>query len=162
MPHDQITFIKSTWSQLDILQTFTVCLYAEDPNSDSKTTSRPPSIKLTMAEFERKPDKGSLISILEGTDLIGYAIIIFFWSNEYGGDVIEIDELYISPASRNRGVGSSFFTWLEIEYKDSARGLSLQVSPQNCQAVELYERLGFSLSPNKHLLKLRDACANQT
>lgn len=154
MPLNQLIFEKASRSQLEVLQEFTACLYREDKSEDSDTMMSPPDISLTLSELERKPDKGTLISMLKGTELIGYAIIIFFWSNEFGGDIIEIDELYVASAHRNSGVGGSFFEWLERTYSNSGRGFSLQASPRNVAAVRLYEKLGFISSRNKHMLKI--------
>ncbi len=34
----------------------------------------------------------------EGVQLVGYAILIPYWSNEFGGNLLFIDELFVSPA----------------------------------------------------------------
>ena len=37
---------------------------------------------------------------LEQHDIRGYAIVIPFWSNEVGGNVLFIDELFVKPPAR--------------------------------------------------------------
>jgi hypothetical protein len=33
---------------------------------------------------------------------VGYALLISFWSNELGGEVCNIDELFVAPVYRRR------------------------------------------------------------
>ena len=112
-----------------------------------------PDIALTVAEFERHPEKGRVIVFELNGQPVGYAILVFFWSNEFRGDVIEIDELFIDNRNRGRGIGSWFFAWLESSYPESV-ALALQVSETNTAAARFYERAGFRASLNRHLFKL--------
>ena len=112
-----------------------------------------PDISRPFAEFERSPDKGRILVFEHEEQVVGYAIILFFFSNEFGGDVIDIDELLIDSRHRGSGAGSQFFTWLESEYPRCV-ALTLQVAPYNTGACKLYERRGFRLSGNNHLYKL--------
>jgi GNAT superfamily N-acetyltransferase len=112
-----------------------------------------PRIAPTFDEFERHPDKGRIMVFDHDGQVIGYAIIVFFWSNEYGGDVIEIDEMVVAKLHRGKGFGSSFFAWLEKEFPDHV-ALALQVSERN-PAKRMYERVGFALSRNQYLIRLR-------
>ncbi len=74
--------------------------------------------------------------------LAGYALLGFTHSNEAGGLVVLLEELYILPALRGAGLGQQFFAWVENEYPEAAR-LRLEVAPENEGAIRLYERLGF-------------------
>jgi hypothetical protein len=44
--------------------------------------------------------------------LLGYALLIPYWSNEFGGVLLFVDELFVLREVRNRGIGHSFFRFL--------------------------------------------------
>ena len=87
--------------------------------------------------------------------LCGYALLVSFWSNEFGGEICAIDELYVEPEFRGRGFATQFIQRL-------ARGnspiwlrrtavITVEAYRTNPRARALYERLGFEVSPNHSL-----------
>jgi len=72
----------------------------------------------------------------------GYALLAFTWSNEAGGMVVWVEEIYISEAFRGRGIGRKLFEFLEREYPLAAR-FRLEVHEDNARAMALYRRLGY-------------------
>jgi ribosomal protein S18 acetylase RimI-like enzyme len=85
--------------------------------------------------------------VLEIEGLVsGYALLMRFWSNELGGEICEVDELFVTPERRNRGYGSSLF--MAITQGDlwpaPVAAIVLGVTPNNAAARRLYERLGFA------------------
>jgi ribosomal protein S18 acetylase RimI-like enzyme len=122
-------------------------LYSEDPNiADVRV-----DVGLTWNEFSEHPDKGLLLTIKDKEKVVGYCITIFFWSNEYSGDLIEIDELSISASHRGCGAGTLLFAWLRENYP-SCKGFTLQVADKNERARNWYQKLGFTVSRNQHLI----------
>jgi ribosomal protein S18 acetylase RimI-like enzyme len=122
-------------------------LYSEDPNiSDVRV-----DIELTWKEFSEHSDKGRLLAIKDQNYVVGYCIIIFFWSNEYSGDLMEIDELNIAKSHRGQGAGKQLFSWLRAEYP-LCKGVTLQVAEKNERARKWYHSIGFTLSRNQHLI----------
>jgi ribosomal protein S18 acetylase RimI-like enzyme len=75
--------------------------------------------------------------------LLGYALLIPYWSNEFGGVLLFVDELFVLREVRNRGIGHSFFRFLTPDRPFDAVALGLEVSPHNAKARRLYESLGF-------------------
>lgn len=73
-------------------------LYAEDPDGEPMTRGK---IDNTISEFQKHPDKIHIYMFKNGVENIGYAIIVHFWSNEYGGDILDIDELYVKEKYLN-------------------------------------------------------------
>jgi ribosomal protein S18 acetylase RimI-like enzyme len=132
------------------LRGFVEQMYQEDFSAHGGT----PDIELTFKDLSLHPDKGQLLVFEYEQKVIGYAIIILFWSNEYRGNIIDIDELFISPHYRGMGFGSKFFKWLSETFSHNCVGWSLQVAHTNERAAVLYERLGFVTSRNRHLLKI--------
>ena len=139
------------------------CLYEEDPEGEPITDEK---IRKTIAESKARPEKVRLVMICEdgedGEDgrNAGYCILVYFWSNEYGGDSVVIDELYIKEKYRNRGIGSDF---IKRQLADNERAVSLQIesTPSNSAAARLYERLGFEPSPNNHLILFNPSAGSQ-
>jgi ribosomal protein S18 acetylase RimI-like enzyme len=95
----------------------------------------------------------ALVAIWMDPTVIGYSILIFYWSNEYGGDVLHIDELYVKPEHRGRGVATSFFKEILRTAKDKTVALELEVTPRNTRALRYYKRLGFKETTNLHLMR---------
>jgi GNAT superfamily N-acetyltransferase len=111
-------------------------------------------IRSTFKEFTLRPEKGRIIAFEMDNTVVGYAILVFFWSNEFGGDFIEVDELFVQEGYRNRGIGKMFFHWLEETWCGKAVGLALQTPPSNERAIAFYKRMGFSVSKNLHFMKV--------
>lgn len=76
--------------------------------------------------------------------VVGVAVLSFLWTLEHGGAAAWLDELYVEPAVRNRGIGEQL-TRAAIEAAAAAGclALDLEVDPGRETAVRLYERLGF-------------------
>jgi ribosomal protein S18 acetylase RimI-like enzyme len=91
----------------------------------------------------------------EGT-LAGYSIIFRYWSNEYGGLMISIDELFIKKEFRNYGIASTFINALINDEKKNPAfaGIELESHPDNEAANKLYASLGFPENENTSYIKL--------
>ena len=72
----------------------------------------------------------------------GYALLALTWSQEGGGETVWVDELYLLPQFRGRGMGKRFFGELEALYPNAAR-FRLELEPDNEKARSLYTRLGY-------------------
>ena len=88
----------------------------------------------------------------EDATVCGYAQIAKTYSQEAGGRVIWIEELYLLPEHRGKGFGSMFFDFLEKEFPDTAR-FRLEVEDENEGAVRLYERIGYERIPYQNMMK---------
>lgn len=75
---------------------------------------------------------------------IGYIVVTFGWSIEFGGLDGFIDEIYIRPGVRGRGVASEVITSLAGMLKSiGMKALHLEVEPANDSAMRLYKRCHF-------------------
>ncbi len=74
----------------------------------------------------------------------GYAQLSKTFSQEVGGLVVLVEELYVSPQYRSKGLGREFFKFLEDGPARDARRLRLEVTGSNTRAIALYERMGFT------------------
>lgn len=75
---------------------------------------------------------------------LGYVIISFGWSVEFGGMDGFIDEIYIRPAVRGRGIATEVLTELPKALAEAGlTALHLEVDHHNKAAQRLYQRTGF-------------------
>lgn len=72
----------------------------------------------------------------------GYLYITQCYSAEVGGRCIFIEEIYLEPEFRRRGLGAQIMAWLEEEYP-AARRFRLEVTQANQGAVRLYQKAGY-------------------
>lgn len=100
--------------------------------------------------------RGALLPLLEGSPHgaiylagparapIGYVVICFGWSVEFGGMDGFVDEIYIRPAVRGRGIGSEILMSLPKALAGAGlKALHLEVARDNDRARKLYEKLHF-------------------
>lgn len=75
---------------------------------------------------------------------IGYVVVTFGWSVEFGGMDAFIDEIYVRPAVRGRGIATEVLTDLPpVLGQAGVRALHLEVERSNDAAHSLYRRTGF-------------------
>lgn len=124
-------------------------LYTEDPSDAPIPRS---NAERTLAALRADPVRGMAVVVeTPEHEIVGYALLISFWSNEYGGEVCEIDELYVAPSHRGKGLASMLIEALargEGPWGRIPVALTLVVTPDNARAFALYERLGFTRAKN--------------
>lgn len=124
-------------------------LYQEDPEGEIISQEK---VDKTINELSSYPEKGKILVFEENTQIVGYAILIFYWSNEYGGDILNIDELFVSPSSRNQRIATRFFEHIFDVYRNKVSAFSLEVTPMNRQVLDYYKRWGFKEMSNTHII----------
>ena len=84
---------------------------------------------------------------------IGYLIIAFGWSVEFGGLDGFIDEIYIRPGVRGRGIASETLQALPRALAGAGlKALHLEVDRDAQEVRKLYTRAGFSPRPRYMLM----------
>ena len=80
---------------------------------------------------------------------IGYVVITFGWSLEFGGLDAIIDELFVRPGVRGRGIASEALIALPRALAGGGlRAIHLEVDKSNAAALKLYKRAGFAEREN--------------
>ncbi len=80
----------------------------------------------------------------ENNALLGYAMVAKSYSTEYGGICLWLEDIYLLPQARGKGIGGQLFTFLEKKYKGKAVRLRLEVSNDNASAIKAYEKMGLT------------------
>ncbi len=87
--------------------------------------------------------------------IIGYLILTFGFSFEFGGRDAFVDELFIKKEFRGKGVGQQCMNFLEKEAIDlDIKAIHLEVESHNENANRLYLKNGFK-GNNRFLLTKR-------
>ena len=116
--------------------------------------------KIPLAYHERTFDlimKGTpyvsayLISYNE--TVVGYGLLSFTYSNEAGGMVVWLEEIYIREAYRGKGLGNEYLRFVSDTYREKTAWLRLEIAPQNDRAKRLYERHGYRTMPYQSYYK---------
>lgn len=87
---------------------------------------------------------------------IGYVVVTFGWSVEFGGLDAFIDEIYVRPAVRGRGIASDVLIALPRALADAGvQAIHLEVDRSNDVAQRLYARAGFQARDRYMLMSNR-------
>jgi GNAT superfamily N-acetyltransferase len=75
----------------------------------------------------------------------GYAVLTVGYSMEYGGLRGFVDDLYVRPAARGRGVAAALLAGVRRGCAErGVRALHVEVGPDNDAARRVYARAGFA------------------
>ena len=134
-------------------------LVTEFYNSDAVLAPVPEShIDKAFAELMRSDERIVCYLAEEDGEIAGYALIARFYSQEAGGEVAWLDEIYIRDGFRGKGAGTAIINKVFEDFKDAA-AFRLEIEPENEGAERLYKRLGFQkldyeqrIKPNHKIL----------
>ncbi len=132
----------ATESDDEVIEELCVGLYRDDPGPSFGAAR---AMRETLATLRREPWRGRAVALDVGRQVAGYALLIAYWSNDLGGEVCQVDELYVARDFRSRGHGAALFEAIERGdlWPAPVRGVALGVNPDNTGARRLCERLGF-------------------
>jgi ribosomal protein S18 acetylase RimI-like enzyme len=126
----------------DAIVASSLALFTEDPSPERVDAAQ---VRRTLLALRAEPLRGHAVVLELDGDVRGHAFLISFGSNELGGDVCTIDELYVAPAARGAGHASALLEALARgQLYPGAVALQLEVTPGNARAQALYRRLGFA------------------
>jgi ribosomal protein S18 acetylase RimI-like enzyme len=94
------------------------------------------------------PERGRILVAVEGGRVVGVAALSFVWPIEHGGRSAWLEELYVEPAARGRGIGTQLLrATLRAAADAGAVAIDLEVDVDHQRAARLYEREGFTAVP---------------
>jgi ribosomal protein S18 acetylase RimI-like enzyme len=121
-----------------------------------------------LASFEREPEAVRVNEASMRQDGFGPRPVWFGWLAEDAGEavgmalcfdrystwtgrILYLEDLYVRPASRGRGLGEALVrTCARHALAEGYRGMRLQVLDWNAPAIAFYQRLGWRVSANWH------------
>ncbi len=105
-----------------------------------------------LADLIRDPALGRVWLVEEGDAAIGYVVLTFGYSLEFHGRDAFVDELYLRPSHRGRGLGTRALRLVEETCRERGiHAVHLEVERTNVAARELYRKLGFK-DHDRHLM----------
>lgn len=120
-------------------------------NSDAVDHKIPiKNIEKTFNELMRSNEYAEGYIFEKDGEKVGYALLAKSFSQEAGGIVIWLEEIYILPQFRSLGLGGEFISFLK-EKQDYSR-LRLELSPTNNRAYNAYQRHGFEVLDYKQMI----------
>lgn len=96
----------------------------------------------TLDEAEKQSPYLDVFILEHNEQTAGYALTAYTYSNEAGGNVVWIEEIYVLPQFQGKGIGGEFINYIKSGFGDFAR-IRLEVEESNDGATRLYKREGF-------------------
>ena len=101
-----------------------------------------------------KSDTYAELFILEWEgEIAGYGLIAKTFSQEAGGMVYWLEELYIMEEYRSKGLGSEYFGYMEDHKEEGVTRFRLEVEKENERAWKLYKRQGYDWLEYDQMIK---------
>lgn len=143
-------FSKARVEDAEALLTLQQAYYAEDGYPFDEAHARTALVGLLS------DPRSGLVWVARGAgEPVGYLVVTFGYSLEYGGRDAFIDELYIAPGHRGRGLGREAVRLArEACVAAGVRALHLEVEVGKDAALRIYRDAGFA-GQGRHLLTLR-------
>jgi len=101
--------------------------------------------RAALQMFFAQPELGQTWLVCDRGAAVGYVVLTLSFSFEYRGRDSFIDELYIEPAYRRRGLGRMAMDVAEKHAEElGVNAVHLEVDHGNDPAMELYRRIGYA------------------
>jgi GNAT superfamily N-acetyltransferase len=143
-------FLAASQSDLDRLLSWVAELYRHERIRFDTPVARP-----ALAALLDDPSLGRVWLIAVNGQPVGYLVLAFGYSIEYGGRTAVLDELFVAEAYRGRGLGTRAVQFAADECRNlGLRALQLEVERHNPDAQRLYRAAGF-VDHDRYLMSLR-------
>jgi GNAT superfamily N-acetyltransferase len=109
------------------------------------------ALREILADGEASESGFVLVATRDG-EVVGVAYVSYACPLEHAGEVAWLEELYVSPDSRGRGIGTRLLR--EARARAEARGcvsMELEVQRGHERVLQLYAREGFRDLERRHL-----------
>ncbi|ESU29466.1 GCN5-like N-acetyltransferase [Flavobacterium limnosediminis JC2902] len=141
----ETTFKTLTLSDIDTIVPLMQEFYAIDnyPINIEKS-------KVLFKEFIENKHLGRAWLIYHNNTNVGYVILTFVFSFEYGGTIAFLDELYLSENARGKGIGKKAIQFIQTEaLKLKLKTIYLEAEEHNENAQKLYLACDFTIHHRK-------------
>lgn len=107
----------------------------------------------TVEEALRKDGFAEIFMLEYDGTPAGYVLTAKSFSQEAGGMVVWIEEIYIRSAYRSKALGREFFAYLEENRGSDVVRLRLEVEEDNIRAIGLYRKIGYEKLDYMQMIK---------
>lgn len=98
-----------------------------------------------------RPQRGRFVVAEVDGALVGFAALSYLWTLERGGRAAWLDELYVLPEQRGRGLGQRLLdAALAAAAADGATAVDLEIEAGHERVESLYRRNGFHPEARRH------------
>jgi len=109
-------------------------------------------LRRLLSDLISEQSLGRLILFESDDELVGYMVLGFGFSLEFHGRDCFIDEFYVRPAHRSKGIGQAAVDFVMSLCRDSGiKAVHLEADHFNVRGHEFYKRLGFK-DHDRHLM----------
>jgi ribosomal protein S18 acetylase RimI-like enzyme len=96
------------------------------------------------------PALGRIWLVESDSAVVGYAVVTFIFAMEYGGIAAFLDDFFIRPAFRDRGLGTSALADIRESVRAlGVRAMFVEVGADNDRALAVYRRTGFEMTERR-------------
>ena len=93
------------------------------------------------------PRLGASFLLEDGGEAVGYLVVTFGFSMEFGGTRAFVDDFFVRPSSRGKGLGADALETVRKKCLDrGVHALLVETGPDEHPARRLYARAGFETS----------------
>lgn len=136
----KVTLRDASTEDLDQLVALMREMQADDPWSCEFTDHH---AREAAENLLHNPSLGRIWMIHLGSEVVGYIVLSFDYSLEYGGKCGWVDEFFVRKGNRGKGIGSEALRFFAERARElGARTVHLGVRRGN-PAINLYRRAGF-------------------
>lgn len=112
------------------------------------------ALRQTVVRILDRPRHGRLLVATDAARVVGVAACSFAWPFEHAGRSLWLEELYVVPEWRGRGVGTTLLAAVHrLADEVGAVAIDLEVDVEHERAAHLYARAGFSPLPRAHWVR---------
>ena len=121
-----------------------LCEFAEDFLLKMHARATGKEARQVFQHVIRHADIGIILVAEHKTGICAYAYAMYQWRSEFGGETMDMVELFVEQAWRNKGVAGSLIAFLiENAKQRGVRRISAEVHPGNSTIERMLESSGF-------------------
>lgn len=147
-----LVFQRASAEDVDLLLPMMEALYLNDEHPFNASGAR----RATQALLEA-PVYGGVWLMCLAEELIGYLVLTFGFSLEFGGRDALLDELFVTDPYRSKGFGRQALQFaFDLCRREGIHALHLEVFTGNDAAAAIYSRFGFKQDDRMLMTKWLD------
>ncbi len=147
-----LAFQPATLDDIEVLAKMMEALYRHEGHPFDAAQARRATRRLLEL-----PAFGAIWLLRHDNETVGYAVLTFGFSLEFGGCDALLDELFIVESHRRKGLGQQALRFIADRCREKKiRALHLEVLSGNDKAAAIYRRFGFEEDTRRLMTKWLD------